>query len=79
MRLCVVDGRVGYFHCLEHYSRPVEASPLIGGPPAGIISRVNGVVEFSEGSFERVPLIKIRFIDLRDAQRAYDELKSKEK
>lgn len=32
-RGCTVNGRPGYFHCWEHWSRPIEASPLIGGAP----------------------------------------------
>lgn len=37
-RLCVVNGKMGYFHCWEHYSRPVEPSPMIGGAPGGVNS-----------------------------------------
>ncbi|WP_419074772.1 hypothetical protein [Ruthenibacterium lactatiformans] len=48
-RLCVVNGRMGYFHCWEHYSRPVEPSPMIGGAPGGVISFVRAIVEFPEG------------------------------
>lgn len=48
-RLCTVNGKLGYFHYWEHYSRPVEASPLRGGAPAGVISFVRGIVEFPEG------------------------------
>ena len=69
MRTCTVDGRVGYFHCWEQYSQPLEASPLVGGPPAGVFSRVYGVVEFTEGC-ERVPLGKVIFTDSE-----HDELK----
>ena len=42
-RLCVVNGRMGYFHCWEHYSRPVEPSPMIGGAPDQFRSRDRGV------------------------------------
>lgn len=48
-RLCVVNGKMGYFHCWEHYSRPVEPSPMIGGTPGGVISFVRAIVEFPEG------------------------------
>lgn len=48
-RLCVVNGKMGYFHCWEHYSRPVEPSPMIGGAPGGVISFVRAIVEFPEG------------------------------
>ena len=35
-RLCRVNGKVGYFHCWEHYSN-------------GDISYVHAIVEFPEG------------------------------
>ena len=28
-RLCTVNDKLGYFHAWEHYSKPLEASPLI--------------------------------------------------
>ena len=61
-RLCEVNSRVGYFHCWYHYSEPVPASLLQGGAPSGVISRVYGIVEFSD----RVDLVKpvnIKFCD----------------
>lgn len=48
-RLCEVNGKFGYFHCWEHYSRPVKPSPMIGGAPGGVISFVRAIVEFPEG------------------------------
>lgn len=61
-RLCTVDGRLGYFHGLEHYSKPVTASPLKGGAPAGVISFVRGIVEFPE-RIEYVSPTDIEFCD----------------
>lgn len=62
-RLCVVnDRRFGYFHMWEQYSEPVEASPLIGGPPAGVFSKVYAIVEFPTG-VERIDPRCIQFID----------------
>lgn len=61
-RDCLVDGRPGYFHWWEQYSKPVPASPLIGGEPAGVIAQVFGIVEFSDG-VERVQPYKIKFVD----------------
>ena len=57
-----MNGKVGYFHTWEHYSQPVEASPLVGGSPAGIYSRVFGIVEFTDG-VERVDPTEIKFCD----------------
>ncbi|MDO4292083.1 MAG: hypothetical protein Q4C65_02520 [Eubacteriales bacterium] len=61
-RLCQVDGKMGYFHAWEHYSKPLEASPLIGGAPAGIFSKVFGIVEFSDG-IRQVDPFQIVFCD----------------
>lgn len=61
-RLCEVNGKLGYFHCWEHYSRPVEASPLVGGAPAGVISMAYGIVEFPDG-VKRVDPYQIKFCD----------------
>ena len=65
-RFCKVNGKVGYFHTWEHYSQPVEASPFIGGSPAGIYSRVFGIVEFTDG-VERVDPTEIKFCDENNA------------
>ena len=66
-RLCRVNDKLGYFHCWEHYSRPVEASPLVGGAPAGVISFVRGLVEFPEGMGYVHPE-DIKFCDEENAQ-----------
>lgn len=65
-RSCTVDGRPGYFHLWEQYSNPVPASPLMGGAPAGVVSQVFGIVEFSDG-VERVQPYKIKFTDEENA------------
>lgn len=62
LRLCEVNGKLGYFHTWEHYSKPIEASPLVGGAPAGVISLVFGIVEFSDG-VKRVYPYEIKFRD----------------
>lgn len=43
MRLCKVDNKTGYFHTWEHYSKPIPASPYIGGSPEGVFSRLYGL------------------------------------
>lgn len=65
-RLCKVNGKLGYFHCWEHYSRPVEADITIGGRPAGVISFVRGLVEFPEGMGYASPA-DIKFCDEENA------------
>lgn len=61
-RLCRVGEKLGYFHVWEHYSKPLEASPMIGGAPAGVFSKIFGVVEFSDG-VRRVDPSEIVFYD----------------
>lgn len=61
-RLCEVDGKCGYFHTWEHYSKPLPASPLVGGEPAGVFGKVFGIVEFSDG-VRRVDPTEIKFAD----------------
>ena len=61
-RLCMVGERTGYFHTWEQFSKPVAASPIKGGPPAGVISEVFAIVEFETG-IERVKAHEIKFCD----------------
>ena len=61
-RLCEVSGEIGYFHTWEQYSQPVGESLIVGGPPAGVIAQVFGIVEFEDG-VERVEPYRIRFCD----------------
>lgn len=62
LRLCTVNGRLGYFHTWEHFSQPLPASPMVGGTPAGVSSNVLGIVEFPNG-VERVYPTSIQFCD----------------
>ena len=61
-RLCQVGKKLGYFHTWEHYSKPLEASPMIGGAPAGVFSKMFGIVEFLDG-VKRVDPSEIVFCD----------------
>lgn len=61
-RGCTVNGELGLFHCWEQYSKPLPASPLVGGEPAGIFSHVFGIVEFTDG-VRRVDPTDIHFCD----------------
>lgn len=61
-RLCTVEGETGYFHVWEHYSKPIDASPLMGGAPAGIFSKIFGIVEFADG-VKRIDPVNIKFCD----------------
>ena len=73
-RLCKVGEKLGYFHTWEHYSKPLPASPLIGGEPAGIFSKVFGIVEFPDG-VQRVDPTDICFCD--DGNEILTELNKK--
>lgn len=63
-RLCKVNNELGYFHCWEHFSKPVPvpAGLTIGSPPAGVISYVSGIVEFEDG-VRHVDPTEIKFCD----------------
>lgn len=65
-RLCKVHSELGYFHCWEHYSKPVPAGLTIGSPPAGVISQVFGIVEFENG-VKRCEPYSIKFCDEENA------------
>ena len=58
-RLCEVNGELGYFHCWEHWSNVIDASPLRGGHPGGQIGQVYGIVEFMDG-VRRIDPAKIK-------------------
>ena len=62
LRLCEVDGELGYFHTWEQFSKPIPESLLRGGAPAGVISHVFGIVEFKDG-VRRVDPYRIKFCD----------------
>ena len=61
-RSCEVNGEFGEFHTWEMYSKPLEASPLIGGAPAGVFSKIFGIVEFPDG-VRRIDPEDIKFCD----------------
>lgn len=62
-RACKVKDRTGYFHMWEQHSKPLAASPLRGGAPAGVFSKVYGIVEFEDGTVGRVDPTEIQFCD----------------
>ena len=62
LRLCEVNGELGYFHCWEQWSKPIPPSVMAGGPPGGQLSQIFGVVEFGDG-VRRVDPTAIKFCD----------------
>lgn len=67
-RLCKVGKETGYFHLWEQFSKPIPASPLIGGSPAGVFSTTFGIVEFSDG-IRRVDPTDIKFVEMEVGMR----------
>ena len=66
LRSCTVNDELGYFHCWEHFSQPIGASPFVGGAPAGVVSKVYGIVEFADG-VRHVEPSTIKFCDETNA------------
>lgn len=66
-RLCDVDGRIGYFHCWEHYMDVVRPGLTYDSHPGGQLSCIHTIVEFDDGKVERVELSKLKFIDETNA------------
>ena len=78
LRLCEVNGKLGYFHCWEQYSTVL---PSIGSLPGGREASVFGIVEF-EDRVARIRPWEIKFNDeknhiLRTMQKDWDKRKSK--
>ena len=61
-RLCVVDGKKALFHNWAEISYPVGESPMIGGPSAGQVSYVVALVEYEDGTVEKVDLNNQKFV-----------------
>lgn len=66
LRLCEVNNRIGYFHCWEQFSNPIPPSPLVGGAPGGVFSKIFGIVEFPDG-VRRIEPTDIKFCDEENA------------
>lgn len=77
-RLCEVNGKLGYFHCWEQYSKVV---PSFKSSPDGQESNVFGIVEFGDRVARILPW-EIKFIDEENQilimmQKDWDKRKSK--
>lgn len=53
LRLCKIDGELGYFHCWEQYGDIIFPGIMVGSNPGGQYSRIFGIVEFDD-RIERV-------------------------
>lgn len=72
---CTVNGTPAIFHCWEHYFKPLPASLLQGGEPAGVFSKVFGIVEI-DGEIRRADPTEIAF-DRSDASAAERQVTGK--
>lgn len=77
LRPCIVGGKKALFHCWEHYSNVVEASPLIGGAPVGTISCVYAIVEYENGHMMRVHPYNVKFCNPPHSEYSFEEVTSK--
>lgn len=50
------------FHCWNYISNVVDASPLIGGHPGGVIGYMTAIVEFEDGSIAFIHPQNIVFV-----------------
>lgn len=64
-RPCIVHGKKAVFHRWHEFCNVVEASPLIGGAPAGQIKYTLGTVEFEDGTIAEVNPREIKFVDFK--------------
>lgn len=64
-RICTVAGKKALFHGWELFSNVVGASPLVGGHLAGQVSYTLGIVEYEDGTIDRVFAECIKFCDGR--------------
>jgi hypothetical protein len=62
-RLCEVKGKICYFHGWEHKSRLVDASPMIGGHPGGLVEQHLAIVEYPDGCIHECYPDEVRFCD----------------
>ncbi len=62
-RPCIVRGRKALFHMWENFSKPVAAELHIGGAPAGVLSLTLAIVEFEDGTVDRVLPQEVKFAD----------------
>ena len=70
-RPCIVDDHKALFHIWTEKSYPVEASPLVGGAPAGQINYLYGVVEYEDGSVHLCVPSQIQFTDEKIKEYAF--------
>lgn len=76
-RLCEVEGKKALFYRWHEFCNVVEASPVVGGAPAGQIKYTLGTVEFEDGHIEEVAPHKIVFKDNMVKEKFNEQLTSR--
>ena len=76
LRPCYVNKKKGIckalFHTWEHYSTVIDAGLMVGSHPAGQISVLYGIVEYEDGTIDRVDPSMIHFCDSKEKMSKYD-------
>ena len=62
------------FHCWDDRSELYDASPMIGGHPAGQISSTFAIVEYEDGTIHEVEPMQIRFVDNAMSEYVFPEM-----
>lgn len=71
-RPCLVKGRKALFHRFADEAHTVGESPLIGGHKGGQIWGVLAIVEFEDGTVQRVYPYEVYFLDSKGMFAEYD-------
>lgn len=75
MRPCMVRDKdkeqKAMFHCWSHRSDVVDASPMIGGHPGGVVAYTVGIVELENGAVCSYYPNHIRFLDTKALMEQY--------
>lgn len=77
-RLCLVNGKKALFHRWEDRAQTVPESHLRGGPSAGQVWAVLGIVEYEDGTVHEAYPCEIIFIDDEFKKYAFPEFSDKE-
>ena len=70
-RPCIADGKNALFHMWENFSKPLPAEIHIGGAPAGLLSFTWAIVEFEDGTVQRIPPQDVKFCDSKVKMKEY--------
>lgn len=79
-RPCYIDGKRALFHGWSDRAEAVDASPFIGGHPAGFVKWTVGIVEYEDGTVQEIAPTNIRFADGGEfSEIAWNDIKNEQK